>query len=106
MRSAGPRQNRALVQGQVFVGNDQSGVNFQRVTEPGAARAGPVWRVEREKPRLNRRQGALADGAGEVLGKKMVFKISALVLNGHNGDSLALPKRRFQRIRHAGTLGL
>ena len=62
-----PRQDRAVVQRQRRVRDDQLGVDLHLRAEPGAARAGAVRRVEREHPRLQLRHRGAAVEAHEAL---------------------------------------
>ena len=62
-----PRHERALVDRERRVGDEQVGVDLLLRAEPGAARAGAVRRVEGEDARLELRQADAVLGAGEAL---------------------------------------
>ncbi len=65
-----PRHERALVDREGRVRNEQIGVDLELCAEPGAAGAGSVRRVEGEDARLELRQRHPVLGAGEVLGER------------------------------------
>ena len=62
-----PRHERALLDRQARVGDEQVGVDLELRAEPRAPRARAVRRVEREDPRLQLREADTVLGAGEVL---------------------------------------
>ncbi len=65
---AGPRGDRALVQGLGRVGDDELRVDLHPGAEAGAVRAGAPRRVEAERPRLELVEGQVVVQAGQVLG--------------------------------------
>ena len=62
-----PRHERALLDREARVGDEQVGVDLELRAEPRAARAGAVRRVEREDARLQLGQRDAVLGAREVL---------------------------------------
>ena len=62
-----PRRDRALADRQRRIGDYEFRVDLHLRTEPGAARARPVRRVEAEDPRLELDQARPVDRAGELL---------------------------------------
>ena len=64
-----PRDERALLDRERRVRDEQVGVDLELRAEPGAARAGAVRRVEREDARLELGQRDAVVGAREVLGE-------------------------------------
>ena len=65
----GPGDDRALLDRQVVVGDDEVLVEHQLLAEPVAGRARALRGVEREQARLDLGDGEAADGAGELLGE-------------------------------------
>ncbi len=65
----GPGHDRALLDRQRVVGDDEVLVEHQLLAEAVAGRAGALRRVEAEQARLDLGDGEAADGAGELLGK-------------------------------------
>ena len=73
--AAAPRLQRALVQREGRVGDDQLGVDHPLEAEPVAALAGAVRRVEGEDPRLELGDRGAALEAGELLGEEQVRRL-------------------------------
>jgi hypothetical protein len=65
--SARPRQDRALLQRQRRIGNDERGLELQLRAEAVAFRTGAERIVEREQPRLDFVDGEAGNRAGEAL---------------------------------------
>ena len=91
-----PRHERALVDREARVGNEQVGVDLLLRAEPGAARAGAVRRVEREDPRLELGQRDAVLGAGEPLGVRAA--LAALEQVDHD-EPLGERDRGLDRLR-------
>jgi len=64
-----PGHDRALLDAQRRIGDDQLGVEMELLAEPVAGRAGSLGRVEREQARGDFLDGEAADRAGEAFGK-------------------------------------
>ena len=65
----GPGDDRALLDAERLVGDDQLRIEQLLLAEPVAARAGALRRVEAEQPRLDLGDGEAGDRAGEFLGE-------------------------------------
>ena len=70
-----PRDERALLDRQARVGDEQVGVDLELRAEPGAPRTCAVRRVEGEDARLELRQRDAVLGAGEVLREEVVVAV-------------------------------
>ena len=66
---ARPGDDRALLDRERLVGDDQLGIEQLLLAEPVAARAGALRRVEAEQARLDLGDGEAGDRAGEFLGE-------------------------------------
>ena len=94
---ARPGHDRALLDAEILVGDDQVRIEELLLAEPVAARAGALRRVEAEQARLDLRDGEAADRAGELLGE------DDPALGGVGGEDRALV-RFLQRRRDADIL--
>ena len=70
-----PGMDGALGERQIFIRDDQVGVDFQLETQSGALRTGAVGSVEAEGARLDFPEADSAVNAGEVLGEEHFFAI-------------------------------
>ena len=64
-----PRHDRALLERQRLVGDDQLGIEQQFLAKPVARGAGALRGVEGEQPRFDLGNGEAGDRAGEFLGE-------------------------------------
>jgi hypothetical protein len=65
----GPGHDRALLDRQILVGNDELGIEIELLAKAVAGGAGPLRRVEGEEAGLDLLDGEARDGAGEFLGE-------------------------------------
>ena len=94
-RRARPRDDRALGDREVAVGDDHRRVELHLHAEAGALLAGAVRAVEREVARLQLAEGEAVVRAGEVLGVDalLVLELRLLVLHQHERRSMPPPSR-------------
>jgi len=65
----GPRRDRALLERERFVGDDELRIEQLLFADPVAGRACALGRVEREQTRLDLFDGEAADRTGELFGE-------------------------------------
>src|SRR5262249_52867923 len=100
---ARPGSDRSLREGEVVVRHDEPGIDLEAGSQPVAALAGTIRRVEREVPRRELVEGEPAMRAGQVLGERQplgtVAVIRAVAVAGDDldlGDPLGESERRLQ----------
>ena len=92
-----PRNERALIDGEARVGDEQVGVDLELGAEPGAAWARAMGSVEGEDPRLKLRERDAVLRAREVL----AVQVGVAVDNGDLDEALGEARRRLDRLRQA-----
>ena len=91
-----PRHERAVVDRDRRIGDEQVGIDLLLRAEAGAARARAVRRVEGEDPRLQLGQRDAVVGAGEVLGEEQLL---AALHEIDRHEPLRKPGRGLDRLR-------
>ena len=100
-RGRGPRRQRAVVDGQVRVGDDELGVDLEPGAEPVAGGARPVGRVEREVAGVHLVEGQPAIGAGEALREGLDLLVPLVRGDGDRRDALGELERRLDGVGDA-----
>ena len=99
--AASPRLDHAVGQRLGIIGDDQIGVDLQLVADAIAHRAGPVWRIERERAGLDLVQLQLMPvRTGPVLRERLT-PIRVLLVQVHeigDDDTFGQPQRGLDRI--------
>ena len=94
----GPRRQRALLDREVGIGDDELGIHLEPRPQPVARGARPVGRVEREVARVQLVEGHPAVRAGEVLRERLELLVALVGRHGDRGDPLGQLEGRLDAV--------